>query len=119
MRCRHVRSNAIPRPPITPEVGLEARHRFETDCDQQITTRSRRWLCKIISADKPRLSQISCDVSQPGDGAPVASEGPDINGRDLFIAARQKLQAWIFQVDVVEQKGIVSSAIKVEERYSA
>src|SRR5882757_4102366 len=112
IRCRHVWWNAIPGPLVTPEVGLEARYGLEAYCDQQIATRRRRWLGEIISADKSRLSQISRDVCQSNNGAPVASEGPDINSRHVFIGVRQKLKAWVLQIDAVAQKGIMPSAIK-------
>ena len=49
----------------------------------------------------------------------MARESPDINSRYVFIGARQKLKAWVLQIDAVEQKGIMPSAIKVKERYSA
>src|ERR1700737_1189282 len=119
IRCRQVRGNGVPGPLVTPEGGLEARYRPEAYCDQQIATRRCRWLGEIISADKSRLSQISRDVCQSDNGAPVAREGPDINSRYVFIGARQKLKAWVLQIDAVEQKGIMPSAIKVKERYSA
>src|SRR5258707_5581334 len=109
----------MPGPLVTPEVGLQARHRLEAYCDQQIATRRRCRLREIVGVDKSRLSQICGDVCQSGNGAPVAREGPDINSRYAFVRTRKKLMTWVLQIDAVAQKGTLSSAIEIKERYSA
>ena len=62
---------------------------------------------------------MSRDVCQSGNGTPVAYEGPDINSRDVFIVARQKLMTWELQIDAAEQKSFEPPAIKMQERDSA
>src|SRR6266852_735297 len=119
IRCRHIRRNTLPRPLITPEIGLVTRDRRKAYRDQQIAACRRRGLGEIISAEKSRLSQILRDVSQSDNSAPVAGQRPDINSRYFLVRPRQKLAAWIFQIDIVEQKRIMPPAIEIQERYSA
>src|SRR5258708_33500837 len=100
-------------------VGWQAGHRGEHFGEKQTPTRRRCRLREIVGVDKSRLSQICGDVCQSGNGAPVAREGPDINSRYAFVMTRKKLMTWVLQIDAVAQKGTLSSAIEIKERYSA
>src|SRR6266567_1177906 len=119
IRCRHIRRNTLPRALITPKIRLVTRDRRKAYRDQQIAACRRRRLGEIISAEKSRLPQILRDVSQSDNSAPIAGQRPDINSRHFLVGRRQKLAAWIFQIDIVEQKRIMPSAIEIQERYPA
>ncbi|WP_172899782.1 hypothetical protein [Bradyrhizobium erythrophlei] len=119
IRRLDIRWKAIPRPHITPELGLEARDRFETNGFQQIAARFRRRLREIIRVDESRPSQILRDISQSDDGAPEGSESPDVNRRCFLVGARQKLAARVFKIDFFQQKRVMSPAIEIKKRDAA
>src|SRR6516162_2604464 len=110
---------AIPRPLVAPEIGLEALCLLEACRNEPVATRLGRRLGKDIGVDVARLSQMLRHLAVTGDATSGDCAGPDISGRHLLAARGKKFDFGLRQAHLIEQKRIVSAVVEIKKGYCA
>src|SRR6516162_2071032 len=110
---------AIPRPLVAPEIGLEALCLLEACRNEPVATRLGRRLGKDIGVDIARPSQILRHLAVTGDATPGDCAGPDISGRHLLAARGEEFDFRLCQANFIEEKRIVSTIVEIKKGYRA